>query len=231
MTRPSLLLILFFAAACSSGEEPGSPAAPTEPEPPTPPAVSTEDLLADMPQEPAPTGREATVRARKQTATPKPKPAAPAQKQPMEQPTAKVPVAAKTPPPTAPAAQASPTAPSQSAPTTATTEAPAADGTLLVLSASMAREVVDRQPKGDGPFPDGSKVHCWTQLKNPAGKLRTIRHVWYHEGKQRIAVPLKIRGVTWRTWSRSQVLGKGNWRVDVVDESGAVLKSLPFVVN
>lgn len=124
-------------------------------------------------------------------------------------------------------------------PVTATPEADvpatAPDATDLppmsVAEAVMGREIVDRQARGLGPFPDGSEVHCFTRIDNPGGGRRTIRHQWFYEGERRSSVELDIKAASWRTWSSRPVFGKGAWRVDVVDEAGVVLKSLPFTVQ
>jgi hypothetical protein len=116
-----------------------------------------------------------------------------------------------------------------SATTDATTVATASD--LSVESASVAKKVVDRQPSGQGPFVDGSTVWTWNRIINPGGKKRTVRHIYYREGKQIVVVSLAIGGASWRTWSHTRIQGPGQWRVDIVDEQSLVLKSLPFVVK
>ena len=109
------------------------------------------------------------------------------------------------------------------------TTAPA--GPLEIVEGVIAREVVDRQPRGSGPYAEGTEVHCYTRIRNPAGTRRQIKHVWYHEGTRKSSIPLTVKAETWRTWSNVPVHGKGAWRVDVVDEAGTVLKSLPFEVE
>ncbi|MEE2829458.1 MAG: DUF2914 domain-containing protein [Myxococcota bacterium] len=102
---------------------------------------------------------------------------------------------------------------------------------MSVASAAIARTVQDRQPVGDGPYPDGSQVWCWSRIDNPGAKKRRIRHIWYHGTQQKAAVGLDIKSTSWRTWSRIPAHGTGAWRVDIVDEDGRVMKSLPFTVE
>ncbi len=123
------------------------------------------------------------------------------------------------------------TEPGQTAAPEPVTPAPAPASPLEIVEASIAREVVDRQPRGDGPYAEGTEVHCFTRVKNPGGQHRTIRHVWYHEGARKSSIELRVKAETWRTWSNVPVHGAGAWRVDVVDEAGTVLKSLPFTVE
>jgi hypothetical protein len=127
-------------------------------------------------------------------------------------------------------AQAPPPTSVEPAPVVAATTPPP-PGSLEIVEAVIAREVVDRQPRGDGPFAEGTEVHCYTRIANPAGTRRQIKHVWYHEGARKSSIPLNVKAETWRTWSNVPVHGKGAWRVDVVDEAGTVLKSLPFRVE
>lgn len=108
---------------------------------------------------------------------------------------------------------------------------PAPTGTLEIVEGVIAREVVDRQPRGDGPYAEGTEVHCFTRISNPGGQRRQIKHLWYHGDVRKSAIPLSVKAETWRTWSNVPVHGTGAWRVDVVDEAGTVLKSLPFTVQ
>ena len=95
----------------------------------------------------------------------------------------------------------------------------------------LAERVTDRKPGGVGDtFRDGTEVFCFMNVGNN-GPPRTLRHEWFFEGSRKSSVELKIKGPTWRTWSSRPVFGVGSWRVDVVDEEGAVLKSLPFTVR
>lgn len=109
---------------------------------------------------------------------------------------------------------------------------PATLGPMEVLSAVLAEKIVDRRPVGESAtFREGSEVTCFNHLGNPGGIRRTVRHVWLHEGKRKSSIKLSVKGKKWRTWSSLPVYGPGSWRVDIVDEAGHVLKSLPFTVS
>ena len=223
-----LLLVALMAcadsdpgAASSSGTGDGEQAAATEPATPT---LSMAELLAAMPEEPMPDDPEALTRAQrdgesvaaeKVVEIPEPSPA---------------PTAEPTPEPTPePTVKATPESTPAPIPKTAAPKLPS--GTLSVESAMVAKQVVDRQPTGAGPFPDGGTVWTWNRILNPEGQRRTVRHIYYRDGQRIVAVPLAIKNVSWRTWSRTSVQGAGSWRVDIVDENDVVLKSLPFVVE
>ena len=103
---------------------------------------------------------------------------------------------------------------------------------MSILKGVVGTAIVDRQPTGVGErFAEGTKVHCFTAVANPAGTKRRIRHVWFQGTERKAAVGLNIKAARWRTWSVIPVYGRGKWRVDIVDESGQVLKSIPFVVE
>ncbi len=105
-------------------------------------------------------------------------------------------------------------------------------GPLRILRAAVAAEIADREPKGVAErFPEGQEVYCHTVLGNPKGFRRTIRHNWYAGNERKASVELHIKAERWRTWSHIPVYGRGPWRVEVVDEDGEVLTSLPFVVE
>jgi hypothetical protein len=188
-----------------------------------------------MPEEPMPDDPEALTRAQRDgesVAAERP-PIPEVTPAPIAEPTP-APIAEPTPAPIAeptPAPIAEPSTSTTTEPTTAATSPSVPAGTLSVESARVARQVVDRQPSGAGPFPDGGTVWTWNRILNPEGKRRTVRHIYYRDGKRIVAVPLAIKSSSWRTWSRTSVQGTGSWRVDIVDENDAVLKSLPFVVE
>jgi len=134
-----------------------------------------------------------------------------------------------------PEGESAPTPPPDPTPAPAAAEAPAGKpaGAVeltfdqLVLSSA----VTDRKPAGIGTsFKDGTEVFCFMRVTNP-GPARALRHEWYFEGTRKSSIKLNVKGPTWRTWSSRPVYGVGAWRVDVVDEEGAVLQSAPFTVR
>ena len=239
MKKLILLLLSLVITACGGSDEVSDEtieesAAQADPaaEPATP-ELSMAELLAGMPQEPVPENPESLTRARAdgetvvvKTPPPVEKDTTPVVKRPA--PTVDKELSSR--PPATGSATVSPTPPARVTSTKqdARTEG---DSSMSVESAAVAQNVVDRQPSGSGPFLDGSNVWTWNRILKPGDQRRTIRHIYYREGTQVVAVPLAIKGASWRTWSRTAVHGTGSWRVDIVDEEGRVLKSLPFVVK
>ena len=72
------------------------------------------------------------------------------------------------------------------------------------------------------------RVYCWTKVTAdhvPA----TIKHVWTLDGKKEAEIPLDLKYPAMRTWSWKRVR-PGAWKVEAVDEQGAVLFSKEFAV-
>jgi len=95
----------------------------------------------------------------------------------------------------------------------------------------LAAGVENREPKNAGTsFRDGTEVYCFMSVTNP-GPKRRLAHVWYFGDTRKSSLGVKVGGPTWRTWTSRPVYGVGSWRVDVVDEEGAVLESVAFEVK
>jgi hypothetical protein len=98
----------------------------------------------------------------------------------------------------------------------------------------IAAGVENREPVGvAATFPGTQeKVFCFLEFTNvPAETGVTV--VWSVGGKEMGAVPLTVKAFSkFRTWAYKTVAGmKGDWKVDVKDASGAVLKSATFKVE
>src|SRR6185369_2887091 len=76
-------------------------------------------------------------------------------------------------------------------------------------------------------------LYCFTRLVAPEGAGENIRHLWY-KGDEKVAeFTLPVKGQKWRTYSKKRILKgwAGEWRVEVVDESGKLLKTVKFRMN
>jgi hypothetical protein len=114
----------------------------------------------------------------------------------------------------------------------ATATATATDAGIAVTEAVLAAVIDGKSPSGVATsFAVGARVHCYTVLENPSGAAQQIRHIWYRDGERRSTITLSVRGRSWRTWSNNVVSSAGSWRVDVLDSTGKVLRSLPFLVE
>jgi hypothetical protein len=105
-----------------------------------------------------------------------------------------------------------------------------------VARAQLASNVVRLEPvdslSGEiTGVPGGVKqVFFYTELRGLAGKRVTYR--WEHEGQLEATVPITVGGSwRWRTYSRKELLPDktGEWRVQLVDDAGAVLAEAQFV--
>jgi hypothetical protein len=141
-----------------------------------------------------------------------------------------------TPTPSAPAAVSVPPAP----PTLPVTPAASAPAAVPVVAASLtisrmviARSVEDRQPSGiTASFPASQEgVYCYLELTNVT-RDQGITYAWTFGRETDRATQHIKKSEHWRTWSYKAISGqKGNWKVDVLDESGTTLKSATFKVE
>jgi len=160
-------------------------------------------------------------------AAPAAKVAAPATAAPATAPAAAAPAAKAA----APATAAPATAPAAPAPAVKVT-APATS--LTISRMEVAGSVENREPVGiAASFPASQeKVFCYVELKD-VSKDAAITFVWTLGANEMGKVSQQVKKSSrWRTWANKSIAGmKGDWKVDVLDESGAVLKSAAFKVE
>jgi cytoskeletal protein RodZ len=90
--------------------------------------------------------------------------------------------------------------------------------------------VVDHALVGESDrFAEGTQVFFWTQVEG-ATPGEAIRHVWIHEGREVVRVPLRIGAARWRTHSFKSLHpgSAGGWVVEARDEAGRVLARASF---
>lgn len=122
------------------------------------------------------------------------------------------------------------------APAPAATEqkaaAPAADLTLSRME--IAGSVENREPVGiAATFPATTeKVYCYLEFKNVAKETK-VNVVWTLGLNEMGNVSLTVKPYPkFRTWANKSLGGmKGDWKVEVKDEAGTVLKSATFKVE
>ena len=104
-------------------------------------------------------------------------------------------------------------------------------GGIEILRLVLCQSVQDHDP---GPEITTAKVGDvvvgWTQVRSGLGEV-TITHRWLHESENLGDVPLAVKGSPWRTWSRKTVSEPGNWKFQVLNSEGAVLKEASFTVT
>jgi Protein of unknown function (DUF2914) len=76
------------------------------------------------------------------------------------------------------------------------------------------------------------KVYCFIEATN-IPKDMDVTFVWSLAGKEqfKIALPLKM-GPRWRTFALKNLYGmKGDWKVEIKDADGKLLKDISFKVE
>jgi len=105
---------------------------------------------------------------------------------------------------------------------------------LQVVEGVIAASVVDRTPQDvSDSFPATvSKLYAFTKIAGAKGDT-TIKHLWFYGDRLMAEVKLPVRSSNWRTYSSKRILPSwtGEWRVDIVTEDGALLKSIGFHIR
>lgn len=119
-----------------------------------------------------------------------------------------------------------PAAPASTAPVAAPAEK--AVGSVQILKMVLCQDVKDRGPVQElNVTKVGSMVVGWTQVETAEDV--TLTHRWIHEGETVSDIPLQVKGgAPYRTWSRKTISDAGNWKWQVLDPKGAVLKEVTF---
>ena len=94
--------------------------------------------------------------------------------------------------------------------------------------------VEERQPiAADTAFTnDVGKVYCFSKVVGVT-EPTSVFHVYYHNDVEMAKIELNIKGTPWRTWSYKTIMPNwiGDWKVEVVDADGNVLKTAKFKIN
>ncbi len=98
----------------------------------------------------------------------------------------------------------------------------------------IAGSVENREPVGiAATFPATTeKVSCFLEFKNVANEAK-VNVVWTLGQNEMGSVSLTVKPLAkFRTWANKSLGGmKGDWKVEVKDEAGTVLKSATFKVE
>ena len=122
------------------------------------------------------------------------------------------------------------------APTLATgqEEGTESEGVLVVSRLAVARGVQDREPVDEGTsFPsDSGHLVCFTKIEGAVGE-DSIFHVWSYGGEEMARIELTVRGPSWRTWSKKNILPGhlGEWSVSIEGAGGEVFASTTFTIE
>ena len=106
--------------------------------------------------------------------------------------------------------------------------------TMEVSKSAVCENVVDREVVSEGSSFSGSvgKVYCYSKIANIQSHTEVI-HAWYFGDAQRARVTLNVNPPAWRTYSSKviQTHEVGNWRVEILDQSGNLLETVRFDVT
>jgi len=105
---------------------------------------------------------------------------------------------------------------------------------MTIERMEIAGNLENKQPTGiAASFPaTQEKVYCYIELLNVPQNTK-ISYVWTLGPNEMAKVTQDVKKSNrWRTWCSKSLGGmKGDWKVDVLDEAGAVLKSATFKVQ
>lgn len=76
-------------------------------------------------------------------------------------------------------------------------------------------------------------LYCFTRMTAPEGTDTTIKHVWYNGDEKVGEYELPVKGARWRTYSKKNIQKgwSGDWRVEVLDSNGKLMKTIKFRMN
>jgi hypothetical protein len=112
--------------------------------------------------------------------------------------------------------------------TTAESAAPSIEVVTSALGNGVDRET--RTIQGEAAsFDSSAPVYFLTRVKSETAPT-TISHVYSVDGKEVASVSLNVKGSPWTTWSQKTVW-PGEWKVELKDESGAVIETKTFSVS
>jgi hypothetical protein len=114
------------------------------------------------------------------------------------------------------------------------TPAPGDEPVVILTRMEICSTVTDRSPVDiDTRFPSSKdKVYCFLEFGG-AKKETSVDVIWTLGQMEvgRVRLPVR-RFPLFRTWANKTIYGmKGDWRVDVRDDKGVLLKSAAFTVE
>ena len=106
-------------------------------------------------------------------------------------------------------------------------------GSMSVAEGIITTQILDRAPVDEiASYPaQMGKLYCFTRIAG-AERETQVTHVWLYQDKEMARVSLPVRSASWRTYSSKQILPEwaGEWKVQVLDESGQVIGVIPFTL-
>lgn len=105
---------------------------------------------------------------------------------------------------------------------------------IRVADAVISTAIEEQMPvdRIDAYPADYGKLFCFTRIVG-AEVATKVTHVWYYQDDELARVELSVGSADWRTYSSKRFLPQwaGQWRVEVLDEDGRLLATVPFVLE
>ena len=113
-------------------------------------------------------------------------------------------------------------------------EDPAAAAEVMIETAVICKDVMDREPQGAGDIfsTDLEKIMCFTRVVG-AKEDTEILHNWYFGETLAASVRLHVGSDNWRTYSSKTILPEyaGEWKVEILASDGKLLKKIYFILE
>lgn len=112
----------------------------------------------------------------------------------------------------------------------------AEDGALSIKEISITTRIIRGNPVDAVQRISSSaikEIYCFTKVISSDEGQREIVHAWYRNDELISSFRLPVSGSSWRTYSKKLVTRDmaGEWRVEVLDSDGKLLKTTKFFLN
>jgi hypothetical protein len=115
-----------------------------------------------------------------------------------------------------------------------TEPASASESTITIDRIVVSESMENKEPVGAAEIFSAAvgKVYCFIEATN-INEDTPISFVWYFHGNQMAKVDMNIKkGDRWRTYSSKNLGGlKGDWKVEIQNQNGSILKLAEFKVE
>lgn len=112
----------------------------------------------------------------------------------------------------------------------------AAESNLKITELAVTTKIVRNKPIDSVHRISSASVkalYCFTRITAPEDTDTTIKHVWYRGDEKAGEYELPVKGERWRTYSKKEIQRgwAGEWRVEILDSDGNLLKTVRFRMN
>ena len=106
---------------------------------------------------------------------------------------------------------------------------------MVLKDIKICKGISNRKPLGVGTvFPNTvDSLYCHTKIEN-SGSKKEAKHIWYFENQIMTQVRYNVKkSKSYRSWTKKTILPYqvGNWRVDVQDQNGTIIRSKKFRIK